>query len=377
MRISIDQFRLLSKRAVFCGVAAALAVLPAQAAGAAANSGASRVLTLDTSQIWARYVDPGLSKKAAEARKADLMKAMQPLLQQLSDQAGGAIVFDKTALLESANGGEIAPAVIASLDKSYVPLSSTPSGAGGKIQPLNPHMLVVSKDAVSKITEAEKIANSPQRFSQIVKQIAADNRLGFVLERDAVVLGAGDLDATSDAIYRLRGGRGRVPHPSAGRLVHILVINRNDILQQSKVGKSIVAQVNDLTDAAKAEFAQRANALQQDSQTLNDKLATLSPEEGDREVAAINARQAALQADAQARQQKIQDAILAARSKIEAVLGPILREMLDRRGVDLLVDNGVVLQAPSRFDVTAESIAQLDAKMPSVALDIPRVALTH
>jgi Skp family chaperone for outer membrane proteins len=350
-----------------CRAAAAFAVFVSLAAPAAAGPVAP-VYLLDTDAIWARYVTHGLSKESAEARKADLTKAMQPVLAQLTKE--GAIVLDKSAVLES-SGGEIAPLVIGELDKHYSSADGSAAPPATKPKPLSPRMVILSKDTLTQQMQSQHIAGGDALISQIIDQLAKANGSALVLERESVVLGAIDLDVTPDGIFHLKGGRGVVPHPVASRPVHILYLNRDDLLKFSKVGKSLNAQVEAETDDARAEFQRRSDLLQQYSEGLDGRLAGLDPQEAQRQVDALNAKRATFNDEVKARERQLDTAVDNARMKIEATLGPLLQIILTQRHCELLLDSKVVLAAPPGFDLTNEATAKLDTEMFAVDLGMP------
>src|SRR6185437_2406324 len=70
----------------------------------------------------------------------------------------------------------------------------------------------------------------------------------------------------------------------------MVFIDRARILADSKVGRSIVAQVHDLATAADHEFRAEADALHAEGEALQAKLPSLAPQEQTAKTADFDAR---------------------------------------------------------------------------------------
>jgi Skp family chaperone for outer membrane proteins len=89
-----------------------------------------------------------------------------------------------------------------------------------------------------------------------------------------------------------------------------------------------------------------------------------------RKIKEFEARQSALQAEAQKRQSLIQGGFIKARQQVEQALGPILQGIMVERGANLMLDrNAVVLGAPG-IDVTSLAVQRLNQKLPSVKVEL-------
>jgi len=154
----------------------------------------------------------------------------------------------------------------------------------------------------------------------------------------------------------------------------VLVINRQAILQSSKVGQDIGRQVQAYASQAKADMDAQGKALQAEGQALQQQIAILAPDVKQKKIDAFQAKEAGLQATAQKREAEIQGGLLSAQSSVENVLGPILQGIMAQRGANLILDkNAVVFANTSAFDITQTAIDQLNQKMSSlkVTLQMP------
>jgi outer membrane protein len=151
----------------------------------------------------------------------------------------------------------------------------------------------------------------------------------------------------------------------------ILVINRQGILQFSKVGQDIARQVQAYANQAKNDMAAQQKALQAEGQALQQQIAILSGDAKQKKIDAFQAKENALQATAQRKEAAIQGGLLKAQQQVEAVLGPILQGLMQQRGANMLLDkNAVVLSTISTFDITQPAIDQLNQKMSTLKVTL-------
>jgi Skp family chaperone for outer membrane proteins len=163
----------------------------------------------------------------------------------------------------------------------------------------------------------------------------------------------------------------QAPKPAAGTPAPvILVIDRNAILRASKVGQSIVKQVNDYSQAAEKEFKGQASSLRSQEQQLQQQIAILAPDVKAKKIKAFQSQQAAFQQKVQTRQEQIQGGVLQARQQVEKALGPILQGILQERHANLLFDRNAIVLGTVNVDVTGVAVQRLDKKMPYVKVNL-------
>jgi Skp family chaperone for outer membrane proteins len=151
----------------------------------------------------------------------------------------------------------------------------------------------------------------------------------------------------------------------------ILIVDREAILQYSKVGQDISRQVQAYAAQAKKEMAAQGQALQAEGQKLQQQIAILSPDAKQKRIQAFQAKESALQSQAQRRQAEIQGGVMKAQQSVEQALGPILAGLLQQRGANMILDKqAVVFANASAFDVTQAVIDQLNSKMSSLKVSL-------
>lgn len=160
--------------------------------------------------------------------------------------------------------------------------------------------------------------------------------------------------------------KGPVPEPV------VLVIDKTALLRTSKAGQDITRQVRALADQAKAELDPQGRTLQSEVAALKAQAASLTPEQRQARVTALEQKQQAFQQVAGVKQQRIQMALAAANHEMEKALGPILKQVMADHHGNIVVDKQVViLSTDSSFDVTQEVVQKLDAVLPAVKVEMP------
>lgn len=150
----------------------------------------------------------------------------------------------------------------------------------------------------------------------------------------------------------------------------ILVIDRQAILQFSKVGQDVARQVNGYTQAAENEFKSEKESLQKEQAAIQQQMAILAPDVREAKRRAFEAKVAAFQQKVQSRQGEIQGGVMQARRQIEQALAPILQGIMQERQANLLLDRAAVVLGTIDVDVTKVAVQRLDQKLPSVKVQL-------
>jgi outer membrane protein len=154
----------------------------------------------------------------------------------------------------------------------------------------------------------------------------------------------------------------------------ILLLDRQAILRLSKVGQDVARQVQTYADQAKGDIAGEQKALQAEAQQLQQQVAILAPDVKAKRIQAFEAKQAGMQANAQKKEQAIQGGFLKAQQTIAQALEPILQNIMQQRGANLILEKNAVVyaspQAVQAFDITQASIEQLNQKLPSLKVTL-------
>lgn len=162
--------------------------------------------------------------------------------------------------------------------------------------------------------------------------------------------------------------------PPAPPQLKILLIDRAAILRFSKAGQDVARQIQAYANQAKGEIAGEQKALQAEAQKLQQDVAILAPDAKAKKVAEFDAKQTAMQANAQKKEEMIQGGSMKAQQAIAQTLEPILQTLMQQRGANIILDKNAVVyaspQAVAAFDITLPAIQELNQKLPSVKVDL-------
>lgn len=157
-----------------------------------------------------------------------------------------------------------------------------------------------------------------------------------------------------------------VPAASAAGPAVILIVNTQQIFNESKVGQSIRTQLQDQAKKLQAEDKKGSEALQAEAKKLSEQRSLLSADDFKKKVAALEKKEADRQEKMRARGDALQLGVNKARAEVEAAIRPIFADIMKKNGATLLLDQSVVLAGGVDLDVTAEALKALDAKVTKI-----------
>jgi len=164
------------------------------------------------------------------------------------------------------------------------------------------------------------------------------------------------------------------PPPPPQLQIKILLIDRQAIIRLSKAGQDVARQIQSYSDQARNDIAGQQKALQAEAQKIQQDVAILAADAKAKRIAEFDAKQNAVQANAQKKEQMIQGGFLKAQQTIAQALEPILQTIMQQRGANIILDKNAVVfaspQAVAAFDITLPAIDQLNQKLPSVKVDL-------
>ncbi len=148
----------------------------------------------------------------------------------------------------------------------------------------------------------------------------------------------------------------------------VLLISMDQVTQTSTVGQSIMSQIQALATQAKEELGAEAKALQ----TEEAAIAKLPAAERIARLDALAPRRAAFQQKAAQRDAQLKAAFGNARAALGKTIEPILREVVTKRGANLVMDRRASAIAPDpSLDISDEVTTALNARMTSYEVKLP------
>ena len=91
--------------------------------------------------------------------------------------------------------------------------------------------------------------------------------------------------------------------------------------------------------------------------------------EHDKRAQALQTKANALEAEAQRKQTELAQMLARANEPISKAMSEIVPAILKERGANIVLDRAAIAQADPAFDITPDVIKQLDARLPTVALN--------
>ena len=156
----------------------------------------------------------------------------------------------------------------------------------------------------------------------------------------------------------------------------ILIVDRAQLVSQSKAGKTIPGQAEEVRDSVAKELEAEADKLKQDIENYQKNASLMSDEVRQQTEQELAIRQqVGLPQRAQIMEQAFTAAVQNAQAKVLVESQPILKEIVDKRGATILLDRAAVMYAAPETDITQEVIAQLDKKMSTV--EVQKISLAE
>ncbi len=148
----------------------------------------------------------------------------------------------------------------------------------------------------------------------------------------------------------------------------ILVIDRNQILNQSLAGKSVNDQAKQLQETIGKELEKEFTSIKTEQEQLNAQAALLSAEVLKTRTDKLTEKIRVYERNQQFKNTEFRASVSYATGKISEALTPILEEILKERSATLLLDKSVTIFANQDIEVTPEVMKRLDEKIKTVEL---------
>jgi len=146
------------------------------------------------------------------------------------------------------------------------------------------------------------------------------------------------------------------------------VVNADMVLQESKAGKSLKGQADQVQKAIKADYDKQQKLFDDTARKLLQQKDTLSAEDlqkkkedlrrqGDQETKALNDRQHALDRNLSNGQQQIVQALV-----------DVVKDVAKAHGLTLVVSKSATPYLDPSYDISPEVLQKMNTKLPSIKL---------
>ena len=157
-----------------------------------------------------------------------------------------------------------------------------------------------------------------------------------------------------------------------GPQVIVAIVDAQKILEESKASKSVQAALEKQRTAFQNDISQQENALRTADQDLSRQRSTLSAEDFDKKRQELEQKAATLRRDVQAKRQQLDRMFQTSMNTIRTTLLQVIDEIAAERKATLVLSKSQVLLAAKEYDITEESMKRLNAKLPTLAVELPK-----
>lgn len=154
----------------------------------------------------------------------------------------------------------------------------------------------------------------------------------------------------------------------------IIIVDSTQVLRASKAAKDIQGQIDKQMAAYSKQVSQQENELQRMRDELERQRTVLAPEVFNNRMREYQQRFETLDRSVQGKRKALQQSYNEAMSKVENTALQIIADLAKERKANLVLTKAAVIFEADGFDVTGEVIKRLDAKLPSVAVNLPKDA---
>jgi Skp family chaperone for outer membrane proteins len=151
----------------------------------------------------------------------------------------------------------------------------------------------------------------------------------------------------------------------------IVIADVNQILRDAKSAKDVQSQIDKEMVAYSKEVSAQETELQKMRADLEHQRGTLSADAFSAKTQQYQQRFDALDHNVQVRRQALQQSFTDAMGKVESTALEVITEIAAERKANLVLTRAAVLFEAGGFDITAEVLKRLDAKLPSLTVNLP------
>ena len=148
----------------------------------------------------------------------------------------------------------------------------------------------------------------------------------------------------------------------------IAVVDLQVIGRDSKAAVSARAALDKQSKAFQAEISKQESSLQTEQQQLEQQRATMSAEDFRKKSEAFQQKVNAARQSAGQRRQQLQQMEVGAMNQVQNAINATVADVAKARNISLVLAKGAVLYNLPAFDITAEVLQKLDARLPAVKL---------
>ena len=143
----------------------------------------------------------------------------------------------------------------------------------------------------------------------------------------------------------------------------VLLIDQDRLFSGSVFGQAVGGVIDRVGRDLSAQNREIEDVLTQEEQRLTELRSSLSIEDFRLRAAEFDARVVAIRSEQDAKNRALGAYAEAARQRFLEIMGPILIDLVQRSGAEVLMDRRAVIFARDDIDITDEAIAAIDAAL--------------
>jgi outer membrane protein len=148
----------------------------------------------------------------------------------------------------------------------------------------------------------------------------------------------------------------------------IAIVDLQVILRDSKAAAGARAGLDKQAKAFQADLAKQEDALKNEGQQLEQARPSLAADDFRKKSEAFQQKVTTARQSAASRRQQMQQVEQNAMNQVQTALNATVADVAKTRNISLVLIKGAVLYNLPAFDITAEVLQKLDARLPSVKL---------
>jgi len=152
----------------------------------------------------------------------------------------------------------------------------------------------------------------------------------------------------------------------------VAVLDVQQIMRDSKAAIGIQGEIQRQRAAYQTELAQQENALLVADQELAGQRATLSQEQYKQKRQDLDQQAMQLRRNVQERKDELENLFNTSINEVRQALAQVVAEIAQEKGITLVLSKSQVVLSANDFDITADALSKLDARLPSVAMAKPK-----
>ena len=157
-----------------------------------------------------------------------------------------------------------------------------------------------------------------------------------------------------------------VPAAAQQSAVVVGVVDTDKVDRESKAGKSIRNQFEKLKKKFEDDVKAQLKSFDEQRKKLAGQQASMPPEEFENKKNELNKKGAEIEKSLAEKQRKLEVDTGKARGKIFDAMAGVVQEIAKEKGMTLIVTRSAALVYDSNYEITAEVLKRLDAKLPSL-----------